>query len=164
MYNTTLKLKNNEIAAKVNAETGEVTTFETKPSNVPEGMSRLKYTDFSIVNNETTKKLAAILDNEEMGVIYYMISISDFNSNSLNPLSDELSLREKANILRISKDRVKRITDKLFRLGVYLSIRVYEDQEKEYWVLNPNISWRGRLVKDSIFVHFQNCAITKLLN
>lgn len=163
MYNTTLTLNHNEVPAKVNTETGETTTFEKPKQQLPDGYSKLKYTDFSIVNNLTIKKLGDILNNEELGVIFHMVSISDFNSNSLNPLSDELSIRDKAQILRIGKNKVKSICDRLFKLGVYLSIKVYEDQEKEYWVLNPYISWRGRLVKDSIFEHFKETVITKLL-
>ena len=164
MYEQVLKLNNNEQAAKVNSETGEITPIKKRMNNIPEGTSKLDYDNFSIVNNVAIQRLGELLDNEELGVILHMISISDFNSNSLSPLCDELSIRDKASILRINKNRVKSITDKLFRLGVYLSIRVYEDQEKEYWVLNPNISWRGKLVKDSIFIHFQNTSVTKLLS
>lgn len=164
MYTQTVKLQDNEVLMKTNTETGELKDLPKNNNHLPEGMSKLKYSDFSIVNNNTIKQLSNFLNNEELGVIMHMISISDFNSNSLNPLCDELSIRDKASILNIKKDKVKQITDKLFRLGVYLSIRVYENQEKEYWVLNPNISWRGRLVKDSIFIHFKDTMITKLLS
>ena len=92
-----------------------------------------------------------------------MISIADFNSNSLEPLSDELSLRDLSNALNINKNKVRLITNKLYKYGVYLSIKVYENHEKEYWVLNPSISWKGRLIKDSIFEHFKNTIITKIL-
>ena len=164
MYTQEIKLQDNEKAAKINEETGVITTLSKRTNNIPEGHSKLNYTDFSIVNNDIVKKLKDILSNEELGIIFHMVSISDFNSNSLNPLCNDLSLRDKATILNIKKDRVKTITDKLFKLGVYLSIKVYENQEKEYWVLNPNISWRGRLVKDSLFIHFKNTIISKLLN
>lgn len=164
MYTEPLVLKDSEIPyTKLDQETGEIIKIRRKTNNIPEGYSMLDYKDFSIVNNDIVRKLKDFITTEEFGVILYMISISDFNSNSLDPLCDELSLRDKAEILNIKKDKVKRITDRLFKLGVFLSIRVYEDQEKEYWVLNPYISWRGRLTKDSIFVHFKDCTISKLL-
>lgn len=163
MYERTIKLKENEIPAKVNKETGEITELQQNRKSYPEGTSKLKYNEFSIFNNETAKKLRPILSNEELGVIYYMIAVSEINTNSLAPLCEELSIRDKAKILNLNKNKVKHITDKLFKLGVYLSIKVYEDQEKVFWVLNPYISWRGSLVKDSIFLHFKDTMISKLL-
>lgn len=163
MYSKEIKLNQDEVPAKVNIETGEITVINARPSNIPIGKSKLDYDEFSIVNTKVIKILSNILSNEELGVILYMITIADFNSNSLNPLCDDLSLRDKAEILNIKKDRVKKITDKLFKLGVYLSIKVYEGQEQEYWVLNPNISWKGRLVNDSLFQHFKGTTITQLL-
>ena len=40
----------------------------------------------------------------------------------------------------------------------------YKNELKEYWVLNPNISWKGRLKDDSIFKHFSNTDISKLIS
>lgn len=163
-YTQSVELNNNETLAKVNTETGEITTFQSNKRKLPEGTQKLKYNNFSIVNNESIIKLKELLTNEELGVVIHMISIADFNSNSLEPLSNELSLRELSAILNINKNRVKTIIGKLYKCGVYLSIKVYEDHEKEYWVLNPAISWKGRLIKDSIFTHFKNTMITKILS
>lgn len=164
MYNKNLLLKDNEVAAKVNIETGEVISVSNGNRLMPEGMKKLRYNNFSILNNEIASRLGDIFTNEEMGVILYMISISEIGTNSLKPLCDEMSLRESSEYLRLNKNRVKSITEKLFRFGVYLSIRIYEDEEKEYWVLNPNISWRGRLIHDSIFLHFKDTLVSRLLS
>lgn len=163
MYNKTITFSNNELPAKVNIQTGEIVTIQDTNRKLPEGTSKLKYDNFSIVNNESIIKLKELLTNEELGVVIHMISIADFNSNSLEPLSDELSLRDLSNALNINKNKVRLITNKLYKYGVYLSIKVYENHEKEYWVLNPSISWKGRLIKDSIFEHFKNTIITKIL-
>lgn len=163
-YTTSVTLKHNQKPAYEDMETGEYKTLTRRPANIPVGMQKLKYKSFSILNGNFIPKVGHFFSNEELGVIFHMISIADFNTNSMKPLCDDLSIRDKAVYLNIKKDKVKVITDKLFKMGVYLSIKVYENEEKEYWVLNPNISWKGRLVQDSIFLHFQETAISKLLS
>jgi hypothetical protein len=49
-------------------------------------------------------------------------------------------------------------------LGVYAHIRIHETEISEYWILNPYISWKGKLKSDSIFVQFANTKISKLLS
>ena len=51
MYTQIIKLKDNELPAKINVETGEVKEVDHKKNNIPEGKSKLGYDNFSIINN-----------------------------------------------------------------------------------------------------------------
>ena len=163
MREVTIKLKDNELPAKVNTEDGDVEVIATKISTMPEGMSRLDYENFGMINLDMLPILHKYLTHTEISIVVSMIMRADYSSNSLAPLSNETSIRQLAEIFGISPTIVKKTFDKLFRLGVYLQIKVYEEQLNEYWVLNPYIYWKGRLKSDSIFKHFANTDITKLL-
>jgi len=162
-YTRQVKLKHNESAAVINKITGEIKEIDYIPSNIPTDKSLLRYQHFNIVNSDLLKKLTKYFTMEEIGIISYMAAIAEFNTNSLKPLSNETSLRELAEIFNIKKDKIGKILSKLFKFGVYLQIKVHEEELKEYWVLNPNISWKGRLRNDSIYIHFINTDISKLL-
>lgn len=159
-----LKLKDNEAAHVVNKETGEYRELKKRPNNIPKGKSLLNY-KFTKLNQSVIKKLKSqnIFNMEEIGVITYMASICEYNTNSLKPLSNDSSVRELEDFFGINKNRVKKILDNLFKRGVYLSIKIYENEEKEYWVLNPWISWKGKLQDDSIFTHFKDTFITRVI-
>ena len=166
MYIQEVKLQHNESIMILNKNTGEAVELvsKTKSNNIPVDKSKLSYQHFNIVNSDLFKKLNKYFTMEELGIIAYMASIAEFNTNSLKPLCDDTSLRELGDIFNTSKDRVGKIFTKLFRFGVYLQIKVYKNELKEYWVLNPNISWKGRLKDDSIFKHFSNTDISKLIS
>lgn len=164
MYTQQLNLKDNEIPAKINLETGELTEVKAKSSFIPDGYSRLNYKHFGMLNLDVTKKLENYFTNTELSVIFKMISRCDFNSNSLKPLNDDMSLRDLADEFGISKSSVPKVFSKLFSMGVYATFRITEDQEEQlYWILNPYIFWRGRLRNDAIFNHFNKTDIAKLL-
>lgn len=163
MYKVEVKLNHNEVAAKVNTETGDTKLVKFRPNNIPDGKSKLSYKKFAIVNNDSIKILSDLLSNEELGIVLHMIGIAEFNTNSLKPLNDSLSLRELEAELKISKNRVKPILEKLFKLGVYMQVKIHEEDLKEFWVLNPYISWKGNLKTDSLFDSFMGTVIAKLL-
>ena len=164
MYNTNVNVQDHETLHKANIYTGELKEIKRRPNNIPKGQSRLKYENFTILNQKVGKALEDLgLSALEKSVVYHMVDISRYGSNSLEPLSDDLSLREKGEVLNIGKDAVIKITNHLFKIGVFLSIQIYTDSEKKYWVLNPYISWKGKLVQDSLFLHFEDCTISKLL-
>ena len=164
MYTQEIKLKHNEIAATIDVETGEVKPITKRVNNIPDGKSKLDYDNFSIINNNSIKELSSLLSNEELGIILKMIERADFNSNSLKPLSDETSIRCLGEYFNIGKNKVSAIFKKLFELGVYAHVRIHEEKLSEYWILNPYISWKGRLKNDSIFIQFANTKVAKLLS
>lgn len=162
MYNVKISLKDNEVAAKMDAVTGEVSVIK-KTNNLPKDKSILNYTNFSIVNNDAIRVLSQFMTNEEMGIIYKMINKADFNTNSLKPFSDDSSVRMLADEFNIGKNKVISIFKKLFEFGVYAHIMICEEQYSQYWILNPYISWRGKLKNDSIFIQFSNTKLAKLI-
>lgn len=158
------KLNHHEALVKVNKETGEMTELPYKSNNIPEGKHKLDYKKFGMMNMEVVKKLNNFLTKEELGIIMYMTSICEMGNNSLKPFSDDLSLRELESLLDIPRARVKKVIEKLFKLGAFMSIRIYEEEEKTYWVLNPSIFWRGRLRDDSLFHTFSKTTISNLIS
>lgn len=164
MYTTELKLNHNEVPAKINVETGEILTINKRPNNIPEGKSKLDYNNFSIINNDMLRVLFNECNGNELKVILHMVYMSEFATNSLKPLGDELSYRELGKIFTIDDKTIKTILNRLKYLGVYLQLNITEvDGAKEYWVLNPYISWKGKLKNDSLFHTFANTRIVKLL-
>lgn len=168
VYNKPIKLKHSEIPAKLDQETGEITVIKKRQNNIPEGKSLLDYERFHMKNDKFSKIAlqTKILSYEELGVIDYMCTLSEFGTNSLKPLNDEITSLELEAIFNISRNRVKKLFNKLFQLGVYLQITYYSNTEMTevtYWVLNPYISWKGKLKEDSMFSHFKDTTITKLL-
>ena len=164
MYTTEVRLNHNEAPAKINMETGEILPINKRPNNIPEGKSKLDYNNFSIINNDMLRVLFDECNGSEIKVILHMVYMSEFGNNSLKPLNDELSYRELSRIFSIDDKTIKAILNKLKYLGVYLQLNITEvDGAKEYWVLNPYISWKGKLKSDSLFHTFANTRIVKLL-
>lgn len=164
MYTTEVRLNHNEAPAKINMETGEILPINKRPNNIPEGKSKLDYNNFSIINNDMLRVLFDECNGSEIKVILHMVYMSEFGNNSLKPLNNELSYRELSRIFSIDDKTIKAILNKLKYLGVYLQLNITEvDGAKEYWVLNPYISWKGKLKSDSLFHTFANTRIVKLL-
>lgn len=166
MYTQEVKLENNQKVAIINTETGEIIKTPSKrPNNLPNGKSKLNYVEFGMLNLRSSRILEKYFSNLELSIIFKMITRCSFNTNSLQPLSNNTSIRALSEEFNISINSVPKIFDKLYQMGVYLQLNIYESNgEKEYWVLNPNIFWRGRMTNDSIFSHFLNTDITKLLS
>ena len=165
-YTRLISLNNNELLAIINIETGEIHIENTNKRNLKEEKSKLDYEDFSIVNNKAIKKIIEfdLLENDEIGILYHMISLTEFNTNSLKLLNNHTTNIELCEQFKIGKNRISKVFGKLYKLGIFLSYRVYENENKEYWVLNLNISWRGRIKNDILFEFFKNTLISKLLN
>jgi hypothetical protein len=165
MYNTTLNLKDSEVPAKLDKETGELIEVQdyNKINNVPDNKFRIKYTKFSCVSTKAQEVCMDIFTNEELGVIYKMIAITDFNSNSLAPLNDDTSCRMLAEEFGINKNKVGVIFKKLFDWGVYAQMKIAADKTNEYWILNPYLAYKGKLVEDRLMIHFAQTKLSKLI-
>ncbi len=108
-----------------------------------------------------------LLNNEELGIIAHMSSIAEINTNSLRPLTNNVTLKDLSERFKVPIKRVEKIFKKLFNMGVYSQLNYFsysENQEVVYWVLNPYISWKGNLKNDSIFSAFQDTMVFKLLS
>jgi hypothetical protein len=168
MYEKKVKLADNErLNTKVNIETGEEIQIPNYQNNIPEGKSLLKYKRFHIKNDNTYKLVKmGIISHEDNSLIDMMSSMAEMGTNSLQPLNDDTSILLLSDYFDLPRKRVLKSLDKLRKLGVFLQIKYFSDSQKkevEYWVLNPYISWKGVLKRDSIFKHFSDTTITRLL-
>jgi hypothetical protein len=167
-YKKEVKLKHNErLHSKVNIETGEEIILPNYQNNIPEGKSLLKYKRFHIKNDKLANLIQmGIITHEDNSLISMMSSMAEMGTNSLQPLNDETSILLLADYFSLTRNRIQTVLDKLRKLGVFLQIKYFSDSQKkevEFWVLNPHISHKGVLKNDSIYKHFKDTAITRLL-
>lgn len=88
-----------------------------------------------------------------------LIEAADYESNLLIPYNDKstsLLLESKFNITR---NRVSKVFKKLFDLGVYARIKVANGDNSDYWSLNPYISFKGKLISNTLVDCFHNTII-----
>lgn len=161
MYTADFKLYDNELPAKVNAETGETTILKKKVNNIPENKEIQKFDEFNKVNSKAIDFLEKVLTNEELGIVFKMIKRADYETNVMLPLNDESSYRELAEEFGINKNKVGKIFQKLFNFGVYAQVKVANGIHSEYWTLNPYISWKGKFIDKNISIYFSNTLIAK---
>ena len=165
-YGVKLRLNHNEVPAKVNVETGEVkqTRDGRMHNKFPENKSKLNYPSFGILNTRAAGIIADRFDIVERSIVFQMISMAKIGTNSLSPLNESTSQRELARVFDVSRSKVSKALDRLFREGVYMELVIAEGGERaEYWVLNPNIFWRARTKDDSLFKQFENTNISILV-
>jgi reverse gyrase len=166
-YTREITLDDNEIPAKVNVETGELTTLKPKrKTKLPKGKSKLNYKTFQIVNAEASKLLISGLTKEELGLVYVMIQMSEYNSNSLDPLTDETSMVKLSEHFGVDRERIGKLLKRLFEAGVYNTYTYFSatyNRKVTSWVLSPYVSWRGKTVDDSLFEHFKDTNLAKAL-
>lgn len=163
MYKKEIVLQENELPAKINVETGEITTIPNRTSNIAQGKSLLRYNNFGIINLDMLTILRKYLSHTELSIVLTMIEKADIGTNSLAPLSNDTSIRQLAEVFKISTNTVIKTFKKLYNLGVYAQLQIKTDNGEEFWILNPYIYWKGKLKDDSIFKHFANTDIAKLL-
>jgi hypothetical protein len=161
-YTETIKFKHHQSPAIYDGITGEYKQVKTK-NKLPEG--KVKYQEkgmtdsFSKLNNKILDYLLDVFNPIEIKMIIKMIELSEFNSNSLDPLNNDYSLRELAIFFGVSRDRIKTYLDHLFKMGVYAQFKVYADGKKEFWILNPYIAWQGELIDSGLKANFKNTKI-----
>lgn len=158
-YEQTIKLKHNEIPAKINKTTGEVREIKKRRNNLPEGKTILKQENFAKINVKTIPYLIEECSKVELAIILQMVGKAEFNTNSLKPLSNETTVRELAEEFNISKNDVKRTFEHLYSLGVYASLKICKADSKEMWILNPYISFKGKLTDDALVANFKDTKI-----
>jgi len=162
MYEQTVRLNDNEKVLRVNSNTGEIIGDVKKRLNhIPDNKALHKFDSFAKVNDKAIEFLESVLSNEELGIVMKMISRADYDTNVMLPLNDESSYRDLANEFKLNKNKITTIFGKLFDLGVYAQVRVANGVYKNYWTLNPYISWKGRLIEKSIAIYFKNTIIAK---
>ena len=163
-YKTTIELKHNKALYEVDEETGEMDKINTTPRpNNLNGRTRLDYEDFGMINLQMLPVLKQFLTHTEISIVVTMIMRAEYETNSLAPLSSDMSKREIGEVFNISPTIVDKTFEKLFDLGVYAKLEIASSKGKQFWILNPYIFWKGKWKKDSLFEHFYNVPISKLL-
>ena len=168
-YETTLKLKHNEVAAIQNIETGEYIV------QVPKTFYKSKEIDFDSVRvlpKETFTKnfkkswefLYFRLTPIQYKVAHFLSNKVAINSNSLKPYNDASTMRFLASEFGISLGSVQMILDKLLRAGVYGKFEVYEVNKEytKYWIFNPYLGYNGKYLPVGIMELFKNTEIAKI--
>jgi len=163
-YTATIPLYHNEEAAAINLETGVLRTIPKKVNNIPEdkeifepqGIFKKDYTN-------SWKFLDKHLSPLEYKAAHTLAMMAKANTNSLEPLNDETTLRELMEILNVSINKVKPILEKLFDFGVYGKFQVKEAHipYTKYWVFNPYLSFSGKIIGSDISNLFKNTHCAK---
>ncbi len=161
-YDVKVSLQHNEVAATINKETGEIKEIRKGYNNIPDDREifepqALFKKDYTVSWRYLSNNLNAL----EFKAAYNLALMAKANTNSLQPLSDETTYRQLSKILQVSKNKVDKVLKRLFEIGVYGRFEVY-DKTKPYtkfWLLNPYLSFDGKLIRSDIANLFQGTEI-----
>lgn len=158
-----VKLKDDEIAAKLNKRTGELTELE-QACKMIEG--REVYNNpalYSKTFDDVNRFLLDNLNETEYKVVSIMCLMAEFGTNSLDPLDDDMSTYSLEHFFKIDRRKVKKIFSKLYDMGIYGKFSVSEIDEpyKNYWILNPFVSYKGKLIESDVVKLFYKTEITQ---
>lgn len=83
------------------------------------------------------------------------------NTNSLEPLSDTTTVQEIANRFNIGRNKVTPMINKFRNLGVFGEFGIVEhgNRPQRYWILNPYLSFSGKIIDSGIANYFKNTSI-----
>lgn len=167
-YDATISLTDNEIPGKINKETGEFTEAEMSKDNIQSGKhSDLIHFEPDAIFAKTFPAgwnwLYSATTPLEYKVACHLANKAHPYTNSLKPLGDDVTVRELAYILQISKSHAQMVIKKLFELGVFGKFEVHADKEyKKYWVFNPYLTFRGKYLQQTVFDLFKDTTIAKV--
>lgn len=161
-YTESVPLKHHQSPAIYDEITGEYKKLNPK-NKLPEGKEKYQekcMTDsFSKLNLRILPYLIEIFNPIEIKMILKMIELIDYNSNSLDPINNDTSLRDLAKTFDVSRNRIKTYLEHLFKFGVYASFKVHKDKKEEFWILNPYIAWQGELIDSGLKANFKGTKI-----
>ena len=164
-YEQKFKLKSNEAPAKVNLETGEVKVL-TKTCDTPGHRSDSHMIwqpagQFSKSFSKSWIYLDKVLKPHEYKAAHKLAMKAKAFTNSLEPLNDETILSILVEEIGIGKNQVKPVLKRLFDLGGYGRFEVAEPNKPytKYWILNPYLSFNGRVIEKSIAELFKGTIV-----
>jgi len=163
-YQKTVSLNDHEALMKLDKRTGEIAEVKSVGGN-PNASYHISRTKFKKVYQPAMSFLSRHLTNEELGLVYKMIEKAKPYSNSLNPFNNETSLRTLEEHFGVSKNKVKRMLDRLFNMGVYGKFELVEENKEytKYWILNPYIAFNGKTIDKGIQDLFSRTDIAKIV-
>ena len=166
MYEQTIKLQHNEIAAKVNLETGEFQEVKKRPNNIPQGRSlHFPNGKFTKSYEKAWNYLLEHLTDKELVIVTRMSHMARPASNSLEPLNNKSTIQEIADTFKIHRNHVNKIFNNLMKHGVYAEFKFgAHDGIRHYWVLNPYISFKGKTISNALMDLFRETDIADICN
>ena len=153
MYTRSVKLNDEEALFKLNKETGELVELTTVLNSFPDNMEVwLPNSSFHKTFDAAWKYLTKALTSDELKVVTIMSMLAAPNTNSLSPLNEESSLMNLSSFFGINKNRIRKLLDHLFEIGVFARFEVskVESPYTKYWILNPYISFKGKLANSDV--------------
>jgi len=165
-YKQTINLNEDELAAKVNANTGEVTIVEEKEFiSYPKGKQTFgkEETEWKKSFTPSWEFLETVLTDLELRVTMKLCRLAKTNTNSLEPLNDEIAIASIAKEFNIGRNKVTPLFKKLFHYGVYAQFEAYKPDipYTKYWILNPYLSFGGGLINSDIMLLFKGTILEK---
>ena len=163
-YKKTIELDDNELPAAVNAETGELRVIKKRTNNIPEGKITFgkEETNWKKTFSDSWYFLKEKLTDLEIRITVELCLMAKMNNNSLEPLNDETTQLEIADIFKLDRRRAKIVFKKLYDLGVYARFEVAKENISytKFWILNPYLSFGGSLIDSDIAELFKGTKLT----
>lgn len=159
-----VKLQHHEVPAKLDMETGSFEEIKKRSDNIPSDKEVwLSEATFTKTYNPSWKFLRAVLTPLEYTVAHTLALMAKANTNSLEPLNDDTTIPELIEVLGVSKNKVRPILNRLFSLGVYARFEVARKDVPytKFWILNPYLSFFGKLISSDIANLFKGTIIEK---
>jgi hypothetical protein len=161
-YTTDVSLYHNEIPVALNQETGEIRPIH-KRNNIPD--SKEVFEPQGIFKKDYSYSwefLYETLTPLELRIVMKLSLMAKINTNSLEPLNDSTTQLEIAEIFQIDHRKSRKIFEKLFKLGVYARFEAYKPElpYSKYWILNPYLSFSGKLIGSDIAKLFEGTTLT----
>lgn len=156
------KFKDGEMLAIYDTYTNKVKDIPRKPNNIPEGKEVFsKDAKFTKSYDKSWEFLTEVLTPKEFLVTKKLCLMANPSDNSLAPMNDESTLVYLAKEVSIHRNHVKKIFDKLFLLGIYGKFKISKPdvQYTNYWVVNPYLSIKTRIMFSDISTLFNNTII-----
>jgi hypothetical protein len=163
-YTQSIQLADNEVAAKINQSTGEIKPVNKRSNNIPKGKE--VFEPDSIFTKDYSNAWAFLcreLSHLEIATTVRLIQLSKNNTNTLAPLNDDTTLKELSDTLQVSINKIKVVLKRLWELGIYGKFDVAEVDKlyTKYWILNPYLAFKGRIINSDIAQLFKNTHIAK---
>lgn len=163
-YTKELKLEHNELPAIYNVETGEL-DIKSVNNDLPTDKILFQPTKrFKKDYTDAWKYLSNVLNPEEFRAAYLMAIFAKANTNSLEPMNQDTTKAKLSELLKINKNNTERVLDSLFKHGVFGTFNVCNDPVtyKNYWILNPYLSFNGKYIDKGIVELFKDTLLAKL--
>lgn len=163
-YEKTAKLRHHEKLAKIDTWTGEVKEIADRPNNIPKDKQFFgkEETEWKKSFTPSWDFLETVLSDLELRVTMKLCRLAKMNTNSLEPLSDETTQMEIAKVFNIDRRKAKLLFEKLHQLGIYAKFDIVKENVPytKYWILNPYLSFGGKMINSDIATLFEGTKLT----